>query len=56
MSSIMMPSSLAYLMWSRVVSPMLSWIRAGVEDRVVGLGWVRDKVVVVEVGDECVEF
>ena len=28
----------------------------GVEDRVVGLGWVRDKVVVVEVGDECVEF
>jgi len=29
---------------------------AGVEDGVVGFGWVRDEVVAVEVGDEVAEF
>ena len=57
LSWIVSPRSLAELFCSIVVDAEMDWLGvARVEDGEVGLSWVGNEVVVVEVVDEAVEF
>ena len=62
--SMWIPSSFASVFCASMLSSSSShgmrrayfWCWVGIEDGVVGFGWVWNKVVAVEVGDEAVEF